>query len=131
MVNAKKGKFGKLRHFAAYEKLGSLIAIVDANGLQIDGKVDQVCASGSLSDKFASFGWELHDVSGHDMQALIDLFTELKNSDTPKPKMVIAHTIKGKGVSFMEDQVGWHGKAPNDEQTEQALAELNGEVSRG
>lgn len=126
-----EGQVWEAATFAAFEKLGSLIAVVDANGLQIDGKVEQVCASGSLSDKFASFGWEVHEVNGHDMAALITLFNDLKNSDTSAPKMVIAHTVKGKGVSFMEDQVGWHGKAPNDEQTDQALAELNEEVSRG
>lgn len=126
-----EGQVWEAATFAAFEKLGSLIAIVDTNGLQIDGQVDQVCASGTLQDKFASFGWEVYEVDGHDMAALIDLFTTLKNSDTPAPKAVIAHTVKGKGVSFMENQVGWHGKSPNDEQTEQALAELNGEVSRG
>lgn len=119
-----EGQVWEAATFAAHENLGNLIGIVDLNGLQIDGHVEDVCASGTLSNKFAAFGWEVHEVNGHDMDALIKLFTELKVSDTPEPKMVIAHTVKGKGVSFMEDQAGWHGKAPNAEQTEQALAEL-------
>ena len=119
-----EGQVWEAATFAAHENLGNLIGIVDLNGLQIDGHVEDVCASGTLSNKFAAFGWEVHEVNGHDMDALIKLFTELKASDTPEPKMVIAHTVKGKGVSFMEDQAGWHGKAPNDEETERALAEL-------
>ena len=86
-----------------------------------------MCQSGSLANKFAAFGWEVHEVDGHDMDALIKLLGELKASDTPTPKMVIAHTVKGKGVSFMENQVGWHGKAPNDEQAQEALAQLKEE----
>ena len=119
-----EGQVWEAATFAAYQKLGNLIAVVDLNGLQIDGKVDHVCASGTLAGKFAAFGWEVHEVNGHDMDALIELFSDLKASETTQPKVVIAHTIKGKGVSFMEDQAGWHGKAPNDEETERALAEL-------
>lgn len=119
-----EGQVWEAATFAAYQKLGNLIAVVDLNGLQIDGKVDHVCASGTLAGKFAAFGWEVHEVNGHDMDALIELFSDLKASETAQPKVVIAHTIKGKGVSFMEDQAGWHGKAPNDEETERALAEL-------
>ena len=119
-----EGQVWEAATFAAYQKLGNLIAVVDLNGLQIDGKVDHVCASGTLAGKFAAFGWEVHEVNGHDMDALIELFSDLKASETAQPKVVIAHTIKGKGVSFMEDQAGWHGKATNDEETERALAEL-------
>ena len=119
-----EGQVWEAATFAAHQELGNLIAVVDLNGLQIDGKVDHVCASGTLAGKFADFGWEVHEVNGHDMDALIELFSDLKASETTQPKVVIAHTIKGKGVSFMEDQAGWHGKAPNDEETERALAEL-------
>ncbi|MEF2845569.1 MAG: transketolase [Eggerthellaceae bacterium] len=122
-----EGQVWEAATFAAYRNLGNLIGIVDVNGLQIDGKVDEVCQSGSLANKFAAFGWEVHEVDGHDMDALIKLLGELKASDTPTPKMVIAHTVKGKGVSFMENQVGWHGKAPNDEQAQEALAQLKEE----
>ena len=119
-----EGQVWEAATFAAHNNLGNLIGIVDLNGLQIDGHTEDVCASGTLAGKFVAFGWEVHEVNGHDMDALIQLFAELKASTTPKPKMVIAHTVKGKGVSFMEDQAGWHGKAPNDEETERALAEL-------
>lgn len=121
-----EGQVWEAATFAVHEKLGNLIGIVDINGLQIDGHVEDVCASTPLSEKFAAFGWEVHEVNGHDIDALIDLLTSLKASGGDVPKMVIAHTVKGKGVSFMEDQAGWHGKAPNDEETERALAELNG-----
>ena len=119
-----EGQVWEAATFAAFQKLGNLIAIIDINGLQIDGHVEDVCASGELKDKFSAFGWEIHEVNGHDMDALIELLSSLKASDTPQPKLVIAHTVKGKGVSFMEDQAGWHGKAPNDEETKKALAEL-------
>ncbi len=119
-----EGQVWEAATFAAHQKLGNLIAVVDLNGLQIDGHVEDVCASGTLAAKFAAFGWEVHEVDGHDIDALISLFSSLKASSSDQPKMVIAHTVKGKGVSFMEDQAGWHGKAPNDEETERALAEL-------
>ena len=119
-----EGQVWEAATFAAFNKLSNLVAIVDINGLQIDGHVEDVCASGELKDKFAAFGWEVHEVNGHDMDALIELLSSLKEADGEKPKLVVAHTIKGKGVSFMEDQAGWHGKAPNDEETEQALKEL-------
>ncbi len=119
-----EGQVWEAAQFAAYQNLGNLIAIIDANGLQIDGNVENVCSSGSLNEKFAAFGWEVYEADGHNIDGLIQLFTELKNSSTHAPKVVIAHTVKGKGVSFMENQVGWHGKAPNDEQTKAALEEL-------
>ncbi len=119
-----EGQVWEAATFAAHQKLGNLIGIVDLNGLQIDGKVDDVCASGTLAGKFEAFGWEVHEVDGHDVDALVSLLADLKASDDSRPKTVIAHTVKGKGVSFMEDQAGWHGKAPNDEETQRALAEI-------
>lgn len=119
-----EGQVWEAATFAAHQKLGNLIGIVDLNGLQIDGKVDDVCASGTLAGKFEAFGWEVHEVDGHDVDALVTLLADLKASDDSRPKAVIAHTVKGKGVSFMEDQAGWHGKAPNDEETQRALAEI-------
>lgn len=119
-----EGQVWEAATFAAFHKLGNLIGIIDINGLQIDGHVEDVCACGELKDKFAAFGWEVYEVDGHDVDALIEVLSQLKASDTDVPKLVVARTVKGKGVSFMEDQAGWHGKAPNDEETEQALAEL-------
>lgn len=125
-----EGQVWEAANFAAAQRLGNLIAIVDANGLQIDGALEEVCSAGSLKDKFAAFGWDVHEVDGHDIDALIALFKGLANEPTGSPKVIIAKTVKGKGVSFMEDQAGWHGKAPNPEETERALAELENEVNR-
>lgn len=125
-----EGQVWEAANFAAAQRLGNLVAIVDGNGLQIDGALEDVCSAGSLKDKFAAFGWDVHEVDGHDIDALIALFKALANEPVGTPKAIIAKTVKGKGVSFMEDQAGWHGKAPNDEETERALAELENEVDR-
>lgn len=123
-----EGQVWEAANFAAAEALGNLVAIVDSNGLQIDGCLCDVCSAGELDEKFAAFGWEVHHVDGHDIDALIALFASLPSNSTGKPQAIIAKTVKGKGVSFMENQVGWHGKAPDAEQTKQALAELESEV---
>lgn len=123
-----EGQVWEAANFAAAEALGNLVAIVDSNGLQIDGCLCDVCSAGELDEKFAAFGWDVHHADGHDIDALIALFTSLPRKATGKPQAIIAKTVKGKGVSFMENQVGWHGKAPDAEQTKQALAELESEV---
>lgn len=110
---------------AAHYKLGNLTAIVDFNGLQIDGTNDEVMAVKPLDKKFESFGWNVIIVDGHDIEALIKAFAEaalVKN----QPSVILATTVKGKGVSFMENQVGWHGKAPSDAELAAALNELGG-----
>ena len=119
-----EGQVWEAAMFAAHEKLGNLIAIVDNNGLQIDGRICDVCNPGDLGAKFAAFGWDVVEVDGHDVESLVETLSALKAAGGEKPHAVIAHTVKGKGVSFMEDQAGWHGKAPNAEQLEIALAEL-------
>lgn len=124
-----EGQVWEAANFAAAQKLGNLVAIVDANGLQIDGALEAVCSAGTLPDKFAAFGWDVHQVDGHDIDALIALFNSLVNQPAGKPQAIIAKTVKGKGVSFMENQAGWHGKAPSDEEAKQALAELGSEVN--
>ena len=124
-----EGQVWEAANFAAAQNLGNLVAIVDANGLQIDGALEDVCSAGSLSDKFAAFGWEVHEADGHDIDGLIPLFTSLENAPFGRPQGIIAKTVKGKGVSFMENQAGWHGKAPDEEQTRQALAALESEAS--
>ena len=119
-----EGQVWEAAMFAAHEKLGNLIAIIDNNGLQIDGRICDVCNPGDLGAKFAAFGWDVVEVDGHNVESLVETFSALKAAGGEKPDAVIAHTVKGKGVSFMEDQAGWHGKAPNAEQLEIALAEL-------
>lgn len=112
---------------AAKYGLSNLIAVVDWNNLQIDGVVDTVKKVAPVDDKFAAFGWEVFNVDGHDIQALMDTFEKALKVEG-KPVCIVAKTVKGKGVSFMENQAGWHGKAPNDEQLEQAVKELRGEL---
>ena len=109
---------------AAHYKLDNLTVIVDNNGLQIDGPNDQVMSLGDLAGKLRSFGFEVFELpDGHDLDAIE---AALSAPVAGKPKAILAHTVKGKGVSFMENQVGWHGKAPNEEQRQQALKELEG-----
>ena len=117
--------------FAAHYQLDNLVAVVDNNGLQIDGRISDVMSPYPIDEKFKAFGWDVHEVDGHDLQALITTLQACKDTTSTKPQVVIAATIKGKGVSFMENQAGWHGKAPNDEQTTQALKEIDGGSVRG
>lgn len=114
---------------AAQHKLDNFIAVVDWNGLQIDGNVDDVKRVNPIDEKFASFGFNVIMADGHDFESLLTAFDEAKaNLGSGKPSVVIAKTHKGHGVSFMEDAAGWHGKAPNAEQFEQAMKELGGEM---
>lgn len=108
---------------AAKFKLDNLCAVVDVNGLQIDGKTEDVMPTEPLDQKFEAFGWHVIKIDGHDYEAIENAFAEAE-SIKGKPTMILAKTIKGKGVSFMENDAGWHGKAPNDEQYTQAKAEL-------
>lgn len=123
-----EGQVWEAAMFAAHQKLGRLIAIIDNNELQIDGCIHDVCDPGDLGEKFAAFGWRVARVDGHDVSALVDMLSALKAEavDTAAPVAVIAKTVKGKGVSFMENQAGWHGKAPSAQEREQALKELEG-----
>ncbi len=119
-----EGQVWEAAMFAAHRKLDNIVAIVDNNGLQIDGKITDVCSPEDLGAKFEAFGWTVDHVDGHDIEAIIELLGKLKAQRDGKPHAVIAKTVKGKGVSFMENQAGWHGKAPNAEQLTAALAEL-------
>lgn len=114
---------------AAHYKLDNLVAILDYNGLQIDGKISEVMSPEPVTDKFKAFGWNVINIDGHDYAQIIDALAKAKVSEG-KPTMIIANTIKGKGVSFMEGVAGWHGNAPNKEQYENALAELDAELAR-
>ena len=109
--------------FAAHYKLDNLCLIIDNNGLQIDGRVSDVMNTMPYESKFLAFGWHVITVDGHNIEEILNA---LKEAETVKgkPTVIVAKTVKGKGVSFMEDQAGWHGKAPNDEQYAQAVAEL-------
>lgn len=108
---------------AAKFKLDNVCAVVDVNGLQIDGKTEDVMPTEPLDQKFEAFGWHVIKVDGHDYEEIENAFAEAE-SIKGKPTMILAKTVKGKGVSFMENDAGWHGKAPNDEQYAQARAEL-------
>ena len=122
-----EGQVWEAAMFAVHKKLGNLIAIVDENGLQIDGDVRDVVQSGTLGNKFAAFGWQVEEVDGHDIDALTQVLSRAKAAGGDVPHAIMAKTIKGKGVSFMEGQASWHGKAPNAEQLAVALADLQGE----
>jgi transketolase len=119
-----EGEVWEAAMFSAHNKIANLIAIVDHNGLQIDGATCEVCDLGDIAAKFASFGWHTISCDGHSAEQLLDALAEAR-SHNDGPAVVVAHTTKGKGVSFMENQCGWHGKAPSAEQCEQALAELS------
>ena len=108
---------------ASHHQLDNLIGIVDCNGLQIDGKVSEVMNVEPLEDKYSSFGWEVIRIDGHDMQQVVNALERAKTF-RGKPTVILADTVKGKGVSFMEGIAGWHGKSPNLEELQKGLAEL-------
>ena len=109
--------------FAGHRKLDNFVAIVDNNGLQIDGAIEDGCSPYPSDKKFEAFNFHVINVDGHDFDALKAAFDEAK-ATKGQPTAIIAKTLKGKGVSFMEGQASWHGTAPNDEQYEQAMEEL-------
>ncbi len=103
---------------------------MDYNGLQIDGEIEDVMDPRPIADKWKAFGWHVIETNGHDLDQLNGAIEEAKKV-TGKPVMIIAKTVKGKGVSYMEDQAGWHGKAPGDEELAKALEELENADTRG
>ena len=118
-----EGQVWEAAMMAGHKKLDNLVAIVDNNGLQIDGDVAEVCSPYPIDEKFAAFGWHTINIDAHDFDAIRAAFAEAK-ATKGQPTVIIAKSIKGKGVSFMENQASWHGVAPNDEQYEKAMAEL-------
>lgn len=108
---------------AAHYKLDNLIAFLDHNGLQIDGPITEVMSPEPVLDKWKAFGWHVQVIDGHNVEAILEAIEEAKKVPG-QPSMIIANTIKGKGVSFMEGQAGWHGTAPSEEQVMQALEDL-------
>ena len=121
---SEEGQVWEAAMFAAHYKLDNLCWILDLNGLQIDGKITDVIDPTPHDKKFEAFGWNVLRADAHDFASLEAAFKAAKKCKG-KPSVIIADSIKGKGVSFMENQVGWHGKAPNDEQYAAAVAELN------
>ena len=110
---------------AAHYKLDNMVAFLDYNGLQIDGKTEDVMNIGPIVDKLKAFGWNVLEIDGHDFDQIFAALDMAKET-VGKPTMIIAKTIKGKGVSFMENQAGWHGAAPTDSDLERALLDLGG-----
>ena len=112
---------------AVHYELDNIISIVDWNGLQIDGRNDDVMRVAPIADKFAGFGWNTLECDGHDMADILRALNEAKTSKG-KPTVIVAKTVKGKGVSFMEDKANWHGVAPSDEERDAAIKELGGDL---
>ncbi|HET6352074.1 MAG TPA: transketolase [Coriobacteriia bacterium] len=118
-----EGQIWEAAMFAAHQGLSNLVGIVDYNGLQIDGACNDVMCLGEVGAKFAAFGWKVIEADGHDVEALHAALMDAR-AYTGGPAVVVAHTVKGKGVSFMEGDYGWHGKSPSADETAQALAEI-------
>lgn len=119
-----EGQIWEAAMSASHYKLDNLCVIVDNNNLQIDGEITEVMSSYPINLKFESFGFNVINVDGHNIEELVDAFNKAKTVKG-RPTAIIAKTVKGKGVSFMENQVGWHGKAPNEEQYNEAIKELS------
>ncbi len=122
-----EGQVWEAAMFAGNNKLDNLVAVVDFNGLQIDGALSEVCSPEPIPEKFAAFGWHVITADAHDFDSLEAAFNEAETVKD-KPVVIVQKSVKGKGVSFMENQVGWHGTAPNKEQYEQAMAELTAQL---
>lgn len=123
-----EGQVWEAAMFAAHYKLDNLTAFVDFNGLQIDGDISEVMSPLPIDEKFKSFGWHVIVIDAHDFEQIENAINEAKNTKG-KPTMIMAKSIKGKGVSFMENDPGWHGNAPNKDQYEQAIKELDAQLS--
>lgn len=119
-----EGQIWEAAMAASKNKLDNLCVILDNNNLQIDGEIEKVGGMNNITEKFISFGFNTINIDGHNMDSIIDAVTTAKQTKG-KPTIIIAKTIKGKGVSFMENQASWHGKAPNEEEYNLAMEELN------
>ncbi len=118
-----EGQIWEAAMFAGHRKLDNLCLVVDNNGLQIDGRVSEICSPYPIAEKFAAFGFHTTEVDGHDFEALSNAFDEARQIKK-QPTVIVAKTIKGKDVSFMSDNVAWHGAAPNDDQYKTAVADI-------
>ena len=115
--------------FAAHRGLDNLCVIVDNNGLQIDGEIKEVCSPYPIDEKFKAFGFEVVCINGHDYDEIEQAFTHARLTKG-KPTVIIASTVKGKGVSFMQNNADWHGAAPNFEQYQIAMQDLQNEIEK-
>ncbi len=122
-----EGQVWEAAMFAAHYKLDNLVAVVDNNGLQIDGKISDVCSPYPIDEKFKAFGWHVVTMDAHDFDSIEKAFNEAETI-VNQPTVIIQTSVKGKGVSYMENQVSWHGSAPNTEQYEQAMSELKAQL---
>lgn len=125
-----EGEIWEAAQTANKYQLDNLIVFVDNNNLQIDGITDEVMPNLHLGKKFEAFGFEMYEIDGNNMQQIVDTFDRIRMTKNGKPKCIFANTVKGKGVSFMENQCGWHGVAPNAEQYEQAIKELDEQLAQ-
>ncbi len=125
-----EGQIWEAAMTAAHRRLDNLTVFVDWNGLQIDGPVAEIKSVERIGDRFAAFGWHVVEIDGHDIPAVMAALAEARRTKG-RPTVVVARTVKGKGVSFMENQVGWHGTAPKADQVQAALAELDASVEGG
>ena len=123
-----EGQVWEAAMFAAHYKLNNLIAFLDFNGLQIDGDITKVMNPTPFDKKFEAFGWNVIRINAHDFN-LIEAAVKEAKSVEDKPTLILADSIKGKGVSFMENKAEWHGAAPNKEQYEQAISELDAYIN--
>ena len=123
-----EGQVWEAAMYAAHYKLDNLCAFIDSNGLQIDGPTKDVMNSDPIDEKFKAFGWNVIVIDAHDIQAIKDALAKAKTVKG-QPTAIVAKSVKGKGVSFMENNVSWHGSAPNQEQYEQAICELDAKLA--
>ena len=124
-----EGQVWEAAMLASHYNLDNLVAVVDNNGLQIDGRVTEVCSPYPIDEKFESFGWHVITIDGHDFDQLERAFNEAETV-AGKPVAIVQCSVKGKGVSFMEDKVSWHGAAPNEEQYNTAMGELSAHLEK-
>lgn len=126
---SEEGEVWEALMFATHNRLDNLCAVIDYNGLQIDGRIDQIVSPAPYEKKLEGFGTHVVSMDAHDFESIRSAFDEAKTVKG-KPTVIIAHSVKGKGVSFMENQVKWHGSAPNDEQYAQAVAEIQAHMAQ-
>lgn len=124
-----EGQIWEAAMLAGAHNLDNLVLVVDNNGLQIDGKIEDVCSPYPIDEKLRAFNFEVIVIDGNNMEEIRNAFTKARKTKG-RPTAIVAHTVKGKGVSFMENQAGWHGKAPNDDEYKIAISDLQKEGAR-